>query len=157
MQKLIPSLSPSLLESVIADDDIIADEIVIFRLALVWAGTTNADEKLEGKRRKAISSRLVAKHICLKRIPPSDLSTDIAPSGLVNTETLMDIFQFFAVKLATDVISLPYCGTKAVPPIAGSNQIWMCSRVPAQFIALNSCDADKNDLRNALLLGLSRW
>jgi hypothetical protein len=113
----ISSLSPALLETIIQDKKIDANEHTLFRILECWANADDDEmsnsmsgEPLDAAESQHIERREAAKqmthHIRLERIDPNHLSTTVTSSGLATRDQLFEAYKLQALDLRKHGISL---------------------------------------------------
>ena len=90
----VGELTPSLLESIVSDKKIKADEKTIFLILQSWAENGDA---IEGLDRKTIASEMT-KHLYLELIAPSDIISIVTPSGLISPSQLLEAYKSQALQ-----------------------------------------------------------
>jgi hypothetical protein len=112
----ILSLSPTLLETIIRDQKIEADEYTMFRILDAWSNATDDEmshnnrksgetldmgtERREAARQtteRREAARQMTNHLRLDHIAPHDLSTTVTSSGLVTSEQLLEAYKLQAL------------------------------------------------------------
>ena len=93
----IQALAPPVVERILRDEDIQADEKTLFLLLKRWS---DSGEYVGGRSRKEIASDLIS-HIRLDQIDPSALSELVVPTGLVADARLMEIFKAQAILVSS--------------------------------------------------------
>ena len=90
----IQALAPPVVERILRDEEIQADEKTLFLLLKRWS---DSGEDVGGRNKKEIASDMVS-HIRLEKIDPSTLSELVAPTGFVTDARLMEAFKAQAIK-----------------------------------------------------------
>ena len=93
----VQALAPPVVERILRDEDIQADEKTLFLLLKRWS---DSGEYVGGRSRKEIASDLIS-HIRLDQIDPSALSELVVPTGLVADARLMEIFKAQAILVSS--------------------------------------------------------
>ena len=101
----VASVDPNVLEAILKDTEIVADEITLFLALKVWADA-NEDDQGRGYKRRDIAKEMV-KHISLHHIGPSEISAIVEPSDLVTTEQVLAAYRSQAIE-ANSKHSVPY-------------------------------------------------
>jgi hypothetical protein len=104
-------LTPVLLEKIVSNEAIVADEVELFNLVASWADCncdSRGDESAGNtiftrEKRKEIASELVEKHICLENIIPSHLRDIVEPSGIVSSEKLLEAYKTHSLSLESEM------------------------------------------------------
>jgi hypothetical protein len=110
------SLSPALLDTIIQDKNIAANEYTLFRILEAWANAAddemsnnNSGEPLDAAESQRIERSEAAKqmthHLRLERIDPHYLSTTVASSGLVTHDQLFEAYTLQALDSRKNSIS----------------------------------------------------
>jgi hypothetical protein len=98
------SMSPALLETIIQDKHISANEYTLFRILEAWTNATDdhmsnskSGEPLDAAESQRIARREAAKqmtrHLRLERIDPHHLCTTVTSSGLVTQDQLLEAYK----------------------------------------------------------------
>lgn len=158
-REAVASLSPALLESILRDGQMEADEYTLFRILKAWADMddycietdTDGDDETSNaspETRQEIATRLT-EHIRLEGINPPDLATFVAPSGLVSAEQLSKAFQVQALR-AYKEHAVNYLKPRYVPPVWESSQLSvLASRSVVSEVELLQCAA--------MTCGIHKW
>jgi hypothetical protein len=104
----ISSLSPVLIETIIQDKNISANEFTLFRILEAWANATDdssddemsnskSGEQLDAAAERREAAKQMTRHICLERIDPHHLSTTVTLSGLVTHDQLLQAYKLQAL------------------------------------------------------------
>jgi hypothetical protein len=94
-------LTPDLLEEIVSNEAILADEVDLFNVLTSWVDCncdTRSDEAAGNsfytrEKRKEVASELIEKHICLEKIIPSLLRDIVEPSGIVSCEKVLEAYK----------------------------------------------------------------
>ncbi|KAL7531255.1 hypothetical protein ACHAWF_003718 [Thalassiosira exigua] len=96
-------LTPTLLEDIVKDDQVVAQELDLFLLIKHWAEAdldqsknprkNNDTMELDMSNKRLCLSKELMQYLHLEHINPTDLSTIVATSGLVEPSQLLDAFK----------------------------------------------------------------
>ena len=104
----LPCLSSSLLEEIVNDDDIEADELTLFTIIQKWLDCfiesplmNPTEEQIEYRR--TVARNLASSHIRLEHMNPNDLATVVSSSGLIDESRINEAYKVQAFEAASSL------------------------------------------------------
>jgi hypothetical protein len=101
----LSSLSPLLMEEIVRDEKVNADELTIFNLVKKWSESAPEDTKNAEDHQAA--ARKITKYIHLELIDPEALNTVVSSSGLVTNAQLFEAFKAQALRAKKQGVHFP--------------------------------------------------
>ena len=107
----IQELAPPVVERILRDEDIQANEKTLFLLLKRWS---DSGEDAGGRNRKEIASDMIS-HIRLEQIDPAALTELVAQTGLVTDARLLEVYKSQALRMVSSTKVLFNQRRKQVP------------------------------------------
>lgn len=152
--RAIALLNAALLESILSDKEMEGDDFTLFRILQAWTVMERDDESVDADKestskditvarfmnwRMTIASQLV-KYIHLERINPTELSTVVASSGLVNPDQLLQAYRTQAM-VAEQTHGVQYCIHRSVqqPVWESTNDATLTGKAQGRAVETLKC------------------
>ena len=99
---ILASITHPVLEIIVKDEKLEADEFEVFELILKWSKLEAYDSDGSGGATRLQQASQLTEHLKLQCIEPNELSTVVGPSGLVKQDKLLDAFKTQALQASSD-------------------------------------------------------
>jgi len=140
-------LSASVLEDILSDEKIEADELTLFRALRSWAEGGSSDMECETR---GLVAKEMSRHLSLERIRPSYLCEIVQPSGLVTSYQLQEAFRAQAMEAESQ--NLAYFSRVRFMPAT-----WQSSQTTVYSCEAGSHVTELLQLQSPIQSGIWSW